>query len=326
MLFKNWCIIIFTLTLNICFSQNSAKLVEAYGYKNCIELKNKYVTVIIDPNVGGRILAYTLKGKNILFENTSLNGRTWKKGEKTFEVSGGRFDIGPEQTTPFRESFFNTWQGEITSKKSVKLISQKDTVLGVQLIREFFLDENSSHLKCVQHIKNISKQVQHYAYWSRTFAKGGGICLVPLNPNSRLPKGFANYHYKTTLIDFNPKNEDVLRVREGILEILDTPKYPKFVIDSNQGWIAYNSKDNLLFIKKFEANKNVIYGDLMNNQVSIWYYKDEKCEIEPIGPLEKILPGEIVSYTEDWWLLENEFPIDKNLDLKNITNIINNLQ
>jgi len=308
------------------FAQVKTTIVTAFGYENCIALENKKIKVILDPNVGGRVLSYTLNGKNILFENPKLNGRTWKQGAPRFEVSGGRFDIGPGSTTPFRASFFNTWQGEITGKNSAKLTSPKDTVLGVQLIREFYLDENSSKLRCVQHIKNISNKKQSYAHWSRTFAKGGGICLVPLNPNSRLPKGYAIYQYKTSLIDFNPPEEKALRVRDGILEMLDTPKYPKFVMDSNQGWIAYNSKDDLLFIKKFEANENAIYGDMMNNQVSIWYYKDEKCEIEPIGPLETILPGEIVSFTENWWLLEHKYPADKKLNLQKIKTILKTLK
>ncbi len=308
------------------YAQTKVSRVEAFGYKNCILLENKKVKVILDPNVGGRVLTYELNGKNILFENPSLNGRIWKKGKPTFEVSAGRFDIGPEKTTPFRASFFNTWKGEITGLNSAKLTSKKDTILGVQLIREFYLDNKSSHLKCVQHIKNISDTIQNYAHWSRTFAKGGGICLVPLNPNSRLPKGYAIYQFGTSLIDFNPPKENALRVRDGVLEILDTPKNPKFVMDSNQGWIAYNSKDDLLFIKTFKADKNVIYGDMMNNQVSIWYYKDEKCEIEPIGPIESILPGEIASFTEDWWLLENKYPEGRKLNLKKIKDIVNNLK
>jgi hypothetical protein len=318
--------IIFTsLFINMSFSQVSIKKVSAFGYDNCIELKNNEVTVILDPNVGGRVLKYELQGKNILYENTSLNGKTWQKGMPKFEVSGGRFDIGPEKTAPDRESFHNSWTGEITGKNSARLTSQKDSLTGVQLMRDFILSDNSSHLKCIQHIKNISNKVQNYAHWSRTFAKGGGICLVPLNPNSRLPKGYAMYQRNTTFIDYNPPQEDNLRVRDGILEMLGTPSQPKFVMDSNAGWLAYNSKDDLLFIKKFTANEPNTYGDVLSNQVSIWYFKEEKCEIEPIGPLESIQPGKTVSFTEDWWLMDYKYPTDKTINLNEITTIINSL-
>ncbi len=310
---------------NTNFSQTSIKKINAFGYENCIELKNNKVTVILDPNVGGRVLEYKLNGKNILFENPALNGKTWKKGDPKFEVSGGRFDIGPEKTTPDRKSFHNSWKGEITGKNSARLISQVDTIVGVQLIRDFILLDNSSHLRCTQHIKNISTKVQNYAHWSRTFAKGGGICLVPLNINSRLPKGYAIYQSNSTFIDYNPPKEENLRVRDGILEILGTPSQPKFVMDSNVGWIAYNSKNDLLFIKKFKANENKIYGDLIGNQVSIWYYKEEKCEIEPIGPIESIKPGKTASFTEDWWLLDYKYPEDKKINISEINKIIKQL-
>lgn len=320
-----FCLIFYSLLFNTCFSQVKIKKVSAFNYENCIEIKNNLVTVILDPNVGGRVLAYKLNGKNILYENKLLNGKTWKKGEAKFEVSGGRFDIGPEKTTPNRDSFHNTWKGEITGKNSARLTSQKDTILGVQIIRDFILSKNSSHLQCIQYIKNISTKTQQYAHWSRTFAKGGGICLVPLNPESRLPQGYAMYQQNTTLLDYNPAKEENIRKREGILEILGTTSQPKFVMDSNAGWLAYNSKDNLLFIKKFKANEKKIYGDVLSNQVSIWYYKEEKCEIEPIGPIEAIQPGKTISFTEDWWLIDYKYPEDKKINLNEITKIINTI-
>jgi hypothetical protein len=64
----------------------------------------------------------------------------------------------------------------------------------------------------------------------------------------------------------------------------------------------------------------------LSNQVSIWYYKEEKCEIEPIGPLETILPGKTVSYTEDWWLMEHQYPEDKKTNLTEINEILTMLK
>lgn len=305
--------------------RSQSKRISAFGYTNCILLTNGTTNVILDPNVGGRVLSYEHLGKNILFENQSLNGKTWKDGFPTFEVSGGRFDIGPEKTTPFRPSFHNTWTAEITGKNSARMSSPRDSILGIQLIRDFHLDENSSKLTCTQTIKNISDTVKRYAHWSRTFAKGGGLCLVPLNPNSRLPQGYAIYRSKNVL-DFDPEAEENIRVRDGILEIIGPPSHPKFAIDSHAGWLAYISKDNQLFIKKFKVDENRLYGDMLANPVSIWYYKNEKTELEPIGPLEIIDPGGTVSFTEQWWLLEYNYPSDKIADLNEIKKMVKDLK
>lgn len=295
-----------------------------FGYDNCMVLENKTTKVVLDPNVGGRVLYYGQGGNNILFENRSLDGKTWRPGDKTFEVSGGRFDIGPEKTTPFRNSFFNQWDAEVRGD-TVRMTSKVDTTLGVQLIRDFILQEKGSKLTSVQHIKNISASPKRYAHWSRTFAKGGGICLVPMNPNSRLPKGYAMYVKGGTTLDYDPKDEENLRLRDGILEFLGPPSNPKFVMDSNAGWLAYISRDNQLFIKKFDARDDRIYGDMLSTQISIWYYKDEKCELEPMGPLEFIPPGQSISFTEAWWLMDYEYPKDKKVDLKAMEQVINNL-
>jgi hypothetical protein len=40
-------------------------------------------------------------------------------------------------------------------------------------------------------------------------------------------------------------------------------------------------------------------------------------ELEPIGPRERLNPGESASFTEDWWLLSHPFPKDgERIDLK----------
>lgn len=312
-------------SVQLIFGQLSIHESDFFGYNNCIVLQNETTKVVVDPNVGGRLLYYGQQGNNVLFENRDLDGKLWNEGDSTFEVSGGRFDIGPAQTTGFRKSFFNTWEAEIRND-TVRLTSLKDHDLGVQLVRDFILDNETSKLTCIQHIKNISDSPKRYAHWSRTFVEGGGICLVPMNSNSRLPKGYAMYYHGTSILDFNPKKEKNLRLRDGILEFLGPTSNPKFVMDSKAGWLVYISRDDQLFVKKFEASDDKIYGDMLSNQVSIWYYKNEKCEIEPIGPLEFIEPGKSIPFTEEWWLVDYAYPKDKKANISEILTIVRNLK
>ena len=58
----------------------------------------------------------------------------------------------------------------------------------------------------------------------------------------------------------------------------------------------------------------------------IWYNTEERmCEIEPLGPLETIRPGEQVSFTETWYLFDFKYPEDKIPDQEKIISILNNL-
>jgi hypothetical protein len=48
----------------------------------------------------------------------------------------------------------------------------------------------------------------------------------------------------------------------------------------------------------------------------VFYYQDRLAELEPIGPLENLGPGEEASFTEHWSLLPFTFPVaGQDLDL-----------
>ena len=66
------------------------------GWKNCYQISNALSKVIIVPESGGRVLAFTYGDRNIIYQDSSLNGRTFAHWQKTyFDPDGGRLDYGP---------------------------------------------------------------------------------------------------------------------------------------------------------------------------------------------------------------------------------------
>ena len=124
-------------------------------------------------------------------------------------------------------------------------------------------------------------------------------------------------------IEFEDIDDPALRVRDGVLEFLDTPHRPKFVMDAAKGWLAYISKDDQLFIKTFPVEPEGYYGDVAGNNVSVWYYKDKVVEIEPMSPWKTIPPGNCYSFTENWYLYDYPYPDDKKADLDKVRKLIN---
>jgi hypothetical protein len=307
------------MTLNACQAQYPGTgIVTEYGNRDCIELFNETTRVVLEPNLGGRVLIYALHGNNILWINPENEGKPYVPGEDYGHPGAGRIDIGPEKTAPQRPAlWFGKWKGEITGPRTAVLTSQKDTSTGVQLVRTFTLDESGTHMSCTQTIKNLSRETVRHFFWARTFVEGGGISLTPLNPHSRYPKGYIIYG-PGRVMDFGPAEEPNIRTREGILEIIGPPERAKFVMDCVEGWLAYVSLDNHLFIKKFPIYPDRVYGDMAGNTVSIWYYKDMVCEIEPMGPMEIIEPGGEASFTEHWYLFDYPYPDDRRVDLNDI--------
>lgn len=296
---------------------NAADVVTYHGYEKAIELKNAETRVVLCPEVGGRVLEYSRNGVNVL--HVSQAEKDWQPGDRR-ESSAGRFDIGPEFIVPKRDTLWSgEWTGTITGPRSARLTSQKDAATGVQLVRDFELAVDSSHLSCIQTIINVSQSTQEWCHWSRTFAVGKGICVIPLtakgtSPQSRFPNGYVMYE-SSALINVRPQDPQIRR-RGNLLEIHPTPAKPKLGFDSYAGVIAYAAPNDLLFVKRFQTYPNRVYNEAAGLTISVWYPDREMIELEPIGPREILQPGESASFTEHWYLADLKFPTDEqSLDL-----------
>ncbi|MBA7567835.1 hypothetical protein ES708_09553 [subsurface metagenome] len=297
--------------------------VDRYGYTGCVELSNGSIRVVLEPNCGGRIMEYALNGQNVIYVDPEHDGYVYVPGGRRINPSGGRCDIGPEMLVPSRPALWlGKWKAEIIGPRTARMTSVEDASTGVQLIRTFQLAKDSSHLSYTQTIKNISGETKEYNHWSRTFAEGGGICLVPLTEKSRFPNGYI-YYGPGSILNIRHEEHPNIRVRDGFLEVPGTPPQPKFGIDSYAGWFGYVTKSNLLFVKKFATYPNRVYGEVAAYTISLWYYKEQMCELEPIGPLEIIKPGASASFTEEWYLLPYDYPKSGEMvDLKEFTSFV----
>ena len=301
----------------------SAKVVRYLNYDKAIELTNDKTKVVLCPQAGGRVLEYSLNGKNSLYLDEKE--AEWKPG-KPGPASAGRFDIGPELVIPRRSTLWSReWTGEITGPRSARLTSQHDEATGVQLVRDFELDATTSHLSCTQTIMNVSTETKEWCHWSRTFALGEGICVIPLAGQSRFPNKYVMYE-EGALINARPADPNI-RIRDGFLEILAAPRRPKLGFDSYAGWMAYAMKNDLLFVKKFKTFPDRVYNEAAGLTISVWYPEGARVELEPIGPRERLEPGQVGSFTEEWWLAPSEFPVDGNdLDLDRLSAIVESFE
>lgn len=292
--------------LESCAAADGARIVTWHGYEAAIELTNADHRVVLCPQVGGRVLEYSHHDKNVLFVSEDEKG--WKPGAKA-PSSAGRFDIGPELIIPQRPALWSgEWKGEITGPRSARMTSSDDASTGVRLIRDFVLDQSTSRLLCTQTIVNISDTSKEWCHWSRTFAVGRGVCVIPLTMPSRFPNSYVMYE-EGSLINMRPEDPNI-RVRDGVIEILGVPRKPKLGFDSYAGVIAYAAPNDLLFVKRFRTDPNRVYNEAAGLTISVWYPDNQMVELEPIGPRERLLPGESAGFTEEWWLAPMDFPDD----------------
>lgn len=287
--------------------------VSFFGYDDCIELRNETTRVVLGHQAGGRVLAYELNGVNAIYLKPGQEGWVWD-GKNRTDLSGGRCDIGPEKLIPKRDALWlGPWEAEVVGPGKARMTSVEDAATGVRLVRDFELDATSSRLTFTQTMHNVSDGVTRWCHWSRTFSTGHGIAVVPIDERTKFPDGYVMYG-PGSVMDYKPDDPNI--VWDGdCLVVRDTPLRPKLGMDSMVGWFAYLTTDDLLFVKQYPTYPDRVYNEMAALTISIWYKDQTVCELEPIGPMEELQPGESASFTETWTLLPHVFPKDRRADV-----------
>lgn len=300
---------------NLSAEEPSARVVPFHGYTQAIELKLGKTRAVLCPQAGGRVLEFSVDGVDAMYLDEAE--KNWQPG-KPGPITAGRFDYGPELTVvPHPKAWSGEWTGEITKTKSAKLTSPRDDG-GIQLVREFsfVVHDKFVGLSCKQTMTNISMEIRVVCHWGRSFSPGGGICVIPLGDcPSRFPSKYAMYE-DSAIINVKATDERI-RDRDGFLEILSPPRKPKLGFDTYAGWLGYVLPNDTVFVKRFPTFPDRVYNEAAGLTLSVWYPTGARIELEPIGPRERLKPGESAAFTEDWWLLKHPFPKDgQRLDLK----------
>jgi len=275
----------------------------------CLTIGTTKVKAVIDPAHGGRITSFSLNGKNIIYEIPNQPDWIYPENKDYFGPAGGRFDIGPEiLVKPHPELWDKAWKVTKTEPNRVVMTSGKDQANGLELQREIVIDPAQAVLRCTQTMTNISSTVKYYNYWGRTMVTGGGICLIPLTPGSSYPNQYAT---SSGWPDYNliskPQDQNVTII-DNFMVIPRAPQTNKLGWDSQAGWMAYIARNNLMLMKRFPIFPNRKYGEIGGLTLAIWFYNNQACELEPIGPLEELQPGASAAFTEEWQLTEFTYP------------------
>jgi len=275
--------------------------VEHRGFRACYRVFNKNAEAIIVAESGGRVLAYRLDGKNVLYVNPDVSGRSLETEKKWFPADGGCFDIGPETggIPSHWDMWLGRWEASVTGDREVTLDSPRDPKVGITQQRVFTLDKRSSHLRIRQTMKNVSEEATRYCFWGRSLAPSGGICFLPLNPKSKFARGWAKYPLKDE--NLSAPSDPRVSVRDGYLLIRPRGKGSKFGTDSSAGWMAY-FREGLLFAKRYACFADGKYTDGAGFSAEIWI-DPNVCELEPLSPEAALKPGESYRFDEHWWIL-----------------------
>jgi len=278
------------------------------GWKHCLRIANGDAELVVTLDVGPRILVYRRRdGRNVL---KTFPGELGHSGEKEWMIRGGhRFWTAPEDVTltyyPDNESVSLESGSNGASILGNRIPSphplRKD--LSVRLAPE------GTRVDLFHTITNEGSSPITLAPWALTVMAPGGTAIIPLpplkphlplcqlgNPSDLLPNKNMVFWPYTDLSDPRIRpGRRFLRLHQG------AGSHPiKIGLAVEEKWAAYLTEEDL-FVKTFPYAKGAHYPDHGCNFES--FTDNEMLELESLGPLTTLLPGEKTSHPETWHLL-----------------------
>jgi hypothetical protein len=292
-------------------SDSNAIVKESFhGWPNTYRLSNGMVEARVVTAVGPRIISFNRVGEeNVLYTRA---GELGGQGEADWTFRGGwRLWISPEvkETTYVPDN--SPCEVEIVDDVLV-VTGPLQPPAGIRKQIEVRLADGAPQLRIVARIKNISQRDLTYAAWSLPVLRPGGRALIPLDVG---PLTAFDAFRRLIFWSYTEHDDPRYRFGDRLVQIdhakVQPPLSPragrrddesKIGVDSSQGWAAY-VLEGTMFLKRFPHTQGATYPD-GGSTIEV-YSSSEFLELENLGPLTTIAPGEEIVLPEDWWLFED---------------------
>ena len=272
-----------------------------------LELSNGEAELVVTTSVGPRILSFRLVGRedgwneNILglhlqAEQKTVLG-TWKP------YGGHRLWAAPEEMPRSYYPDNDPVEYEIINEHSVRLRAPKERVTNLQKELRITLQKNAEVV--IDHsIQNCGPKPLELAPWSLTILRSGGTVIIPQEP-FRSHDEYLLAARPMVLWYFTDLTDPRFHIGKDFVELKCDPEFPspqKIGAMNKQGWAGYRF-DKLLFIKEFDYQPSANYPDYGCNCEA--FTAGDFVELESLGPMELLQPGETARHRETWKLSRN---------------------
>lgn len=271
------------------------------GWSRCARLVSGSTEAIVTLEVGPRIVRYGfIDGMNILRENQAEMGLVG--GDEYRSYGGHRLWVAPED----KERTYVPENGDVSATEHGAQITFQIPPDRFGLQRDISVEPTAGNGFRVNHrIVNVSPEAIIFAPWSLTVMAPGGECIFPQeafeshNDNFLPVRPLVLWGY-TDMSDRRwTWGKHVVRLRH---EDAGPQKVGACVTDG----IAVYFNQGILFLKRFEFRLGVVYPDMGCNFET--FTRHDMLEVESLGELRSVPPGQDSTLKETWYLLEGEVP------------------
>lgn len=274
------------------------------GWPDTLRIFNNEAELLVTTNVGPRIISYRIGDQKNVFH--IAENELGSSGEADWKIRGGhRLWLAPEDMTLsyHADNHSVAWRRD---NDEVVIESLQNNPSPIRKILGVRLAQNGPQVAVRHTIVNEGLSPIRLAIWGLSVMRGGGVAIIPQPPMGTHPRDFLPN--RTLILWPYTQLNDPRWIRGENHWLLHQKKnFPplKFGLAHAQRHIAY-ANDGSLFVKTFDLIPEEIYPDNGSNFET--FVNADFLEIESLGPLKTLHPGESTSHTETWNLFATKNP------------------
>jgi hypothetical protein len=269
------------------------------GWQECLRVANTEVELVVTAEVGPRVIRFGfIGGANEFVEYPEQMGLTG--GDEYRAYGGHRLWIAPEvvERTKHPDNLPVQWAQE---GEGLRVTAPVEAGTGIQKSMRIWLNPKRNHVHVIHRITNHNIWEVTLAPWALTVMAPGGRVIVPQEPYRPHPD-FLLPVRPLVLWGYTDMSDPRWRWGKRYVQLRQdsTAQYPqKFGALNTLGWAAYVNGDRV-FLKRFPYDPQAHYPDFGCN--CEFFTNNRMLEVESLGGLVTLRPGESVTHEEHWYL------------------------
>ncbi|MFN7921394.1 MAG: hypothetical protein U0Q16_14930 [Bryobacteraceae bacterium] len=268
------------------------------GWPSCYRLSNGEAELIVTGDVGPRVIRYGFVGGQNLF--LELPDQFGKSGEPDFQPRGGhRIWSAPEEFprtyAPDNHPVAIDVQGStLTATAPVEPSGLRKQIL----VR---LASVGSSVHVLHRIENMLAWPIEVAAWALTMMAPGGVGITGFPPRGTHPEVLPPTHPLVMWAFSDLSDPRWLFTKKYMVLRHDAsrPEPTKLGHFNERTWGAYLLNGEL-FVKRYDAERGKPYPDFGASYET--FANGTTLELETLGPLTRLAPGERLEHVERWSL------------------------
>jgi hypothetical protein len=272
------------------------------GWQNCYKVNNGIVELVATADVGPRLIRFGfVGGENEFAEIPEQLGLTG--GDVRRNYGGHRLWHAPEvkERTYYPDN--EPVEVEVLSDFALRLTPPLERTTGIQKAILVEMSPNEAYVKVTHFLTNINLWAIELAPWALTMMAKGGRAIVPMPPYIPHPEKVLPA-CPLVLWHYTDMSDPRWHWGKKYIVLCQDPNATlpqKIGIGNLHGWVAYVNGDRV-FIKRYKHIEGAPYPDfgssteLFTNAITV--------EVETLGPLTRLEPGETVTHVEHWFLFK----------------------